>query len=59
MKDIFKNYWASLIPILVVVIALIFFLKGNNDSENNFIGMVDASSVDVAAEFRADSIPYW
>ncbi|GAA3749019.1 secretion protein HlyD [Flavobacterium ginsengisoli] len=58
MKDIFKNYWALLIPILVVVIALIFFLKGNNDSENNFIGMVDASSVDVAAEFpgRLDSL---
>lgn len=58
MKDLLKNYWALLIPILVVIIALFFFLSGNKDDENNFVGMVDASSVDVAAEFpgRLDSL---
>jgi HlyD family secretion protein len=57
MKEIFKNYWALIIPIFVVIAGLIFFLKDNNE-ENNFIGMVDASSVDVAAEFpgRLDSL---
>ncbi|WP_131537281.1 HlyD family secretion protein [Pedobacter nototheniae] len=58
MKEIIKNYWAVLIPVLVVVIALFFFLSGNKENENNYIGMVDASSVDVAAEFpgRLDSL---
>lgn len=58
MKDIFKNYWALLIPILVVIVALLFFLKNNKESEDDFIGMVDAASVDVAAEFpgRLDSL---
>ena len=57
MKNILKNYWALLIPILVIIIALIFFLKDNNTNQD-FIGMVDASSVDVAAEFpgRLDSL---
>lgn len=58
MKDIIKNYWALLIPIIVVIAALFFFLAGNKKQDNNFIGMVDASSVDVAAEFpgRLDSL---
>jgi HlyD family secretion protein len=58
MKNILKNYWALLIPILVVIIALFFFLSGNKEGDNNFVGMVDASSVDVAAEFpgRLDSL---
>lgn len=58
MKDIFKNYWALLIPVFVIVIALFFFLKSSSDSDDNFIGMVDAASVDVAAEFpgRLDSL---
>lgn len=58
MKEIFKNYWALIIPIFVVLAGLIFFLKNNNDADDNFIGMVDASSVDVAAEFpgRLDSL---
>lgn len=58
MKNLFKNYWALLIPLLVVIITLIFFLSGNSRDEDNFIGMVDASSVDVAAEFpgRLDSL---
>lgn len=58
MKDLIKNYWALLIPILVVIVALFFFLAGNNKEEDHFIGMVDASSVDVAAEFpgRLDSL---
>ncbi|SDJ58355.1 HlyD family secretion protein [Pedobacter sp. ok626] len=57
MKKIIKNYWALLIPILVVIVALFFFLAGNKD-EDDLIGMVDASSVDVAAEFpgRLDSL---
>lgn len=58
MKDIFKNYWALIIPIFVVIAGLIFFLKDNNKEDGNFIGMVDATSVDVAAEFpgRLDSL---
>lgn len=58
MKEIFKNYWALIIPIFVVIAGLIFFLKGNNKEDDNFIGMVDATSVDVAAEFpgRLDSL---
>ncbi|RED26914.1 HlyD family secretion protein [Flavobacterium cutihirudinis] len=58
MKDIFKNYWALIIPIFVVLTGLIFFLKDNNKEDDNFIGMVDATSVDVAAEFpgRLDSL---
>ncbi len=58
MKDFLKNYWALLIPLLVAIIALVFFLSENRNDDNNFIGMVDASSVDVAAEFpgRLDSL---
>lgn len=58
MKEIFKNYWALIIPIFVVIAGLIFFLKDNNKEDDNFIGMVDATSVDVAAEFpgRLDSL---
>lgn len=58
MKDFIKNYWAVLIPVLVVIVALFFFLAGNKEEENNFVGMVDAASVDVAAEFpgRLDSL---
>ncbi|WP_432713815.1 HlyD family secretion protein [Pedobacter sp.] len=58
MKNLLKNYWALLIPLLVIVITLFFFLSENNQDEDNFVGMVDASSVDVAAEFpgRLDSL---
>ncbi|WP_407428073.1 HlyD family secretion protein [Arcticibacter sp.] len=58
MKDLLKSYWPLLIPLFVVIIALFFFLKNNENDENNFVGMVDASSVDVAAEFpgRLDSL---
>lgn len=59
MKDFIRNYWAITIPVAVVVIALFFFLKGNpSDGEDTLVGMVDASSVDVAAEFpgRLDSL---
>lgn len=58
MKNIIKNYWALLIPILAVIIALFFFLKGSPNDDDQLIGMVDASSVDVAAEFpgRLDSV---
>ena len=58
MKNLLKNYWALLIPLLVVIIALIFFLSDQNNDEDTLIGMVDDSSVDVAAEFpgRLDSL---
>ena len=54
-----KKYWALVIPILVVGIALFFYSKQDDDNEENvIIGMVDATSVDVAAEFpgRLDSL---
>ncbi|WP_143306807.1 HlyD family secretion protein [Chitinophaga vietnamensis] len=58
MKNILKNYWALLIPLLVLIIALIFFLKKPGDADKTIIGMVDADYVDVAAEFpgRLDSL---
>lgn len=58
MKNIIKKYWLLLIPVLVVIVALFFFLKGNKNENDHLIGMVDASSVDVAAEFpgRLDSL---
>ncbi len=58
MKNLLKSYWALLIPLVVVIIALFFFLSDNKKTEDNFIGMVDATSVDVAAEFpgRLDSL---
>lgn len=59
MKDFFKNYWALLVPLVVLVIALLFLLKktGNNQEEN-LVGMIDATNIDVAAEFpgRLDSL---
>ncbi|MBN9297209.1 MAG: efflux RND transporter periplasmic adaptor subunit [Filimonas sp.] len=59
MKQLIKQYWALLVPIAVLVIALIFLFKKNTDpSPDAVIGMVDASSVDVAAELpgRLDSL---
>ncbi|MDQ0106423.1 HlyD family secretion protein [Chitinophaga terrae (ex Kim and Jung 2007)] len=58
MKDVFKNYWALLIPAVILVIALFFFVKKPARADNTLIGMVDADYVDVAAEFpgRLDSL---
>ncbi|QJB37695.1 efflux RND transporter periplasmic adaptor subunit [Chitinophaga oryzae] len=58
MKAVLKNYWALLIPLVVLIIALIFFLKKPAAADSTVIGMVDADYVDVAAEFpgRLDSL---
>ncbi|CAL1518383.1 efflux RND transporter periplasmic adaptor subunit [Chitinophaga sp. MM2321] len=58
MRAVFKNYWALLIPIVILIIALIFFIKKPAPAENTVLGMVDADYVDVAAEFpgRLDSL---
>lgn len=58
MRAIFKNYWALLIPLVILIIALIFFVKKPAATDKSAIGMVDADYVDVAAEFpgRLDSL---
>jgi HlyD family secretion protein len=60
MRSFFKNYWALLIPALVLIIALFFFMRrsGGSSEGNTVIGMVDANFVDVAAGFpgRMDSL---
>ncbi|HWV66355.1 HlyD family secretion protein [Chitinophaga sp.] len=58
MRAVLKNYWALLIPIAILVIALIFLIKKPAAADRSVIGMVDADYVDVAAEFpgRLDSL---
>lgn len=59
MKTLIKTYWAVLIPLLVVVFAFVFFIKNRGEeSKNQVIGMVDATSVDIASSFpgRLDSL---
>ncbi|MFB6457917.1 HlyD family secretion protein [Chitinophaga sp. Hz27] len=58
MSNFFKNYWALLVPIVIILIALFFFVKRPATPDNSVIGMVDADYVDVAAEFpgRLDSL---
>ncbi|MFT3827494.1 MAG: efflux RND transporter periplasmic adaptor subunit [Chitinophagaceae bacterium] len=58
MKQFFKNYWALLVPIVVLAAAVFFLFKQSPGESNDPIGMVDATSVDVAAEFpgRLDSL---
>jgi len=58
MRAVLKNYWALLIPIVILIIALIFFVKKPAAADKSVIGMVDADYVDVAAEFpgRLDSL---
>lgn len=58
MRAVLKNYWALLIPVAILVIALIFFIKKPAAADRSMIGMVDADYVDVAAEFpgRLDSL---
>jgi len=59
MSNFFKNYWALLIPVIVLVIALYFlFRKAATPESNALLGMVDAEFTDVAAEFpgRLDTL---
>jgi len=58
MKQLLKQYWALLIPIVILIIALFFLFKRSDNDDEQLIGMVDATSIDVAAEFpgRLDSL---
>lgn len=61
MKNIFKNYWAVLIPVVILLITGIFLLvkkSGKTDDHLKIIGLVDAEFVDVSASLpgRIDSI---
>ncbi|MCO4293251.1 efflux RND transporter periplasmic adaptor subunit [Solitalea sp. MAHUQ-68] len=59
MKNSFiKNYWSLLVPVIVLIVALVFFFRGNKQNDDTEIGMVDAKYVDIAAEFpgRLDSL---
>lgn len=58
MKEFIKNYWALSIPLIVLVAAIGFLMKRGETAEEAPIGMVDATSVDVAAEVpgRLDSL---
>ncbi|WP_300602447.1 HlyD family secretion protein [Niabella sp.] len=49
-KTGFKNYWALLIPLLILLIALLFLLrKDKKPGRETITGMVDAATVDVSA----------
>lgn len=59
MKHFISRYWAVFIPVIVLGVALIVLLRRPSASEEDLlVGMVDASFVDVAAEFpgRLDSL---
>lgn len=58
MKKFFSQYWALLIPVIILLIALLFLVRNPAGNDNTFLGMVDASYVDVAAEFpgRLDTL---
>lgn len=58
MKTFLKQYWTLFIPILVLIVAIYFLFRQSTTESNAPIGMVDATSVDVAAEFpgRLDSL---
>lgn len=58
MKSFLKNYWALFIPIGVLIAAIWFLFRQSASESATPIGMVDATSVDVAAEFpgRLDSL---
>ena len=59
MSNFFKNYWAVLIPVIVLGIALYFlFRKAAEPASTALLGMVDAEFTDVAAEFpgRLDTL---
>jgi HlyD family secretion protein len=59
MKNFLSRYWAILIPLIVLIIALVVLLRRPSAAEEEqLIGMVDASFVDVAAALpgRLDSL---
>lgn len=58
MKQFLKNYWALLIPVIVLLVAILFLFRRSGSGNEMPIGMVDATTVDVAAEFpgRLDSL---
>lgn len=60
MKQFLKTYWALAIPVIILIVALFFFVKSctGTKEEDTAIGMVDVSSVDVAASLpgRMDSL---
>ncbi|MDF2191599.1 efflux RND transporter periplasmic adaptor subunit [Paraflavitalea sp. CAU 1676] len=58
MRTFLKHYWALFIPIIVLAVAIWFLFRQSATETNDPIGMVDATSVDVAAEFpgRLDSL---
>ncbi len=58
MKTFLKQYWALFIPVLVLLAAIWFLFRQSPAESNAPIGMVDATNVDVAAEFpgRLDSL---
>ena len=61
MKKIIKNYWAVLIPIVILLITGIFLLvkkSGEKDESIKIVGMVDAEFIDVSASLpgRIDTI---
>jgi len=57
MKQL-KQYWALLVPIAILLVAVLYLVKEPAVDTSLPIGMVDASYVDVAAEFpgRLDSL---
>jgi len=58
MKTFLRQYWALFIPLLVLGAAVWFLFRQSGKDNTAPIGMVDATSVDVAAEFpgRLDSL---
>lgn len=58
MRSFFKNYWALLVPLFVLLVVLLFVIRRPSAADRTVIGMVDADYIDVAAEFpgRLDSL---
>lgn len=58
MKNFLRQYWALFIPLIILIIAVWFLFRRSDKATDAPIGMVDATSVDVAAEFpgRLDSL---
>jgi len=51
MKKQIKQYWPLLVPVVVILIALVFWVKGIvSPTQHLSIGMVEADYVDVASE---------
>ncbi|GAB3016162.1 efflux RND transporter periplasmic adaptor subunit [Niabella terrae] len=49
-SPVLKNYWALLIPVVILLIALFFLFRKDNKTEAvKITGMVDAASIDVSA----------